>query len=885
MRLSIGASILVVAVCSVIFCGFLLRAGGWSVGRLVLHRLVLPSAERQLCSVKRKVSAGFAKSWQEDGDTVEQEDEACNLQHRQFMEAQGTGYWAETIQTTASEIVAKAHAELHFTQRIVLLGSTQKSERPFIGEDLIELGATRILGCAAAEAKEEKRETETETAAPTSPFRAWLIQGFSLANVLVGEFDNELFVIDTGDMPKSFVTMMEHFNKHSCGPPKPVSLVLISHYHTDHIGGIGGVYTYDKSLNYSKKPVVLAHEETAAAITQYFLVHPQSSLRRAQKQFGVSKHVTRARLKQEGAMSLMDNATTPGVISAGIGLSLDAVNPNNLSGDIHSLVQYPTHTWSTTQKVFKFHGHPIDMMKSPGETADQITFYLPSLRVYFIADNFYFAFPNIYPLRGGVFRNPADWWKSLDVFLNQYAKKTDVLAMGHTSPVLGTTLIILLVERYRDSIQFIRDQTIRLMNHLDDGDVIARNVARLFWRHFPKLNPLPYSKSMLKSMPILLMDPVMPFYGQLHWAAKAVVFRERGWFGGRVEEVNSHRVSLSARYRKLKYLIDSPDANILEAINQALSSFDCQWALELTTIAMAPRTHFGLPTSPTFEVCMDSPNTSETAELGDPDLREIFDDWRNQMCSANRTAASTWTPVLNTSLVSQEELLMESDADASGQDDGNAVCRPYTEEVTPSLRCARKQALWCLARRELPSSGRNWYVLDSLSDAHKDSDEADSIKTAHQFRNSFLGNAPDLINVLHSFPSRLEPGVMSFQNIPTVFRVHFIRDEEREIDDFQDFNKLAFGNDQVVDIISRNSILIIQEQPSTPVYRDPSDPNFIEIYTSWSVFRSLLLKVYPAGPLRMWARSEIWFKNDRPRTQRFRDFCKFLELLLAIEHE
>eukprot|EP01054_Gregarina_sp_Poly1_P005123 Gregarina_sp_Poly_1__5122@NODE_270_length_10308_cov_216_811151_g235_i0_p4_GENE_NODE_270_length_10308_cov_216_811151_g235_i0NODE_270_length_10308_cov_216_811151_g235_i0_p4_ORF_typecomplete_len287_score35_06_NODE_270_length_10308_cov_216_811151_g235_i09141774 len=286
---------------------------------------------------------------------------------------------------------------------------------------------------------------------------------------------------------------------------------------------------------------------------------------------------------------------------------------------------------------------------------------------------------------------------------------------------------------------------------------------------------------------------------------------------------------------------------------------------------MAPRTHFGRPTAPTFRVCLE-PDVA--TELDDPGLKTLFDEWRDSFCS-NRTTFDLW-------LDDPGEL--DLTAQSSGEDEeDDLLCRAFTDEMTPTLRCARKQALWCLARRELPSSGRNWYVVDSLDDMKKIQDESASIETATRFRTTFLSNAPDLISVLHSFPLRLEPGVISYQNIPTVIRIHFVQDETREVEDFASFDKLVFSENRTVDIISRNSILIIEDHDL--ITRDSQDPNFIEVWLRWSAFRKVLLKSYPAGPVRLWMQGGFWFENTRPRTQRFKDFCKIVELLLAIEHE
>ena len=157
---------------------------------------------------------------------------------------------------------------------------------------------------------------------------------------------------------------------------------------------------------------------------------------------------------------------------------------------------YPTKTF-TDQIEFEAAGHKVQLFHAPGETNDQLFVWLPEKKVLFPGDNFYKTFPNLYTIRGTPYRDLVGWVNSID--LMRYLEP-EYLVPSHTRPIVGKENINTLLTTYRDAIQFVHDQTVRLMNlGLDPNEIAERLVL-------PKhLGDSPYLKE---------------FYGTPEWSAK-----------------------------------------------------------------------------------------------------------------------------------------------------------------------------------------------------------------------------------------------------------------------------------------------------------------------------------------------------------------------------
>ena len=121
------------------------------------------------------------------------------------------------------------------------------------------------------------------------------------------------------------------------------------------------------------------------------------------------------------------------------------------------------------------------------------------------ADNIYKTFPNLFAIRGTPPRNCEHWFKSLDKVRRLRPKH---MVPSHTEPVSGEQEIHDIITHYRDAIQFINDQTCRLLNHGCEVDDIVERVC------------LPPS---LASHPYL-----QEHYGMVSWSVRSVITGQIG---------------------------------------------------------------------------------------------------------------------------------------------------------------------------------------------------------------------------------------------------------------------------------------------------------------------------------------------------------------------
>ena len=130
-------------------------------------------------------------------------------------------------------------------------------------------------------------------------------------------------------------------------------------------------------------------------------------------------------------------------------------------------------------------------------------------------DNIYKTFPNLYTIRGTTHRDVTGWIESLDLMKSFYP---EYLFPSHTRPVIGKNEINDIFITYRDAIQYIHDQTIRLMNAGYYPDEISEMIE------------LPQN---LSSSPFLY-----EFYGTVRWSVKSIFNGYLGWFNGNPAELD-----------------------------------------------------------------------------------------------------------------------------------------------------------------------------------------------------------------------------------------------------------------------------------------------------------------------------------------------------------
>jgi alkyl sulfatase BDS1-like metallo-beta-lactamase superfamily hydrolase len=107
-------------------------------------------------------------------------------------------------------------------------------------------------------------------------------------------------------------------------------------------------------------------------------------------------------------------------------------------------------------------GVTMNLVHVPSSAADQVAVFLPQHKILLSSELIPAQhFPTLYTLRGETYRDPADWYRSIDV-LRRFGAVA--IVPSKMPPVIGEDEVEEVMRNYRDAIQFVHDQTIRQMN-------------------------------------------------------------------------------------------------------------------------------------------------------------------------------------------------------------------------------------------------------------------------------------------------------------------------------------------------------------------------------------------------------------------------------------
>ena len=352
--------------------------------------------------------------------------------------------------------------------------------------------------------------------------------GYALANSILIEGENTNIIIDTTGTEETAREVKALFDAIN---PNPVESIIYTHNHADHTYG-ATVFAEGSS------PDIYAHSTTEIYLSRVIGILRPIISSRSNRMFG------NALPKEQ-------------VENNGIGPFLEIGRDGRKPG-----LLYPTKTF-TDQITFEAAGHKIQLFHAPGETNDQLFVWLPEKKALFPGDNFYKTFPNLYTIRGTPYRDLVGWVNSIDMM--RYLEP-EYLVPSHTRPIVGKEKINTLLTTYRDAIQFVHDQTVRLMNLGLDPNEIAEQLV------LPKhLGDSPYLKE---------------FYGTPAWSAKNVFSGYLGWFDGNPSTLKP--LPLKDEAEKMIQLSGDWDS-LFKVAEDAFLTDDFQWSLQLTDYLLRSR--------------------------------------------------------------------------------------------------------------------------------------------------------------------------------------------------------------------------------------------------------------------------------------------------------
>ncbi len=354
------------------------------------------------------------------------------------------------------------------------------------------------------------------------------LRGFDIANITLIEGKTGWIVVDALTSRESAQAAIAFAEQHL--GKKPVSGLVLTHAHADHFGGALGVLSQEDAAQ-RKVPIVAPAGFMEEATSENVLVGTAMG-RRSVYQFG--------RDLPRSAKGNVDTGLGKDVIYGSIGI----LTPTWLIYQANQPMQIDG-------VDFVFHNVPN------AECPAELSFSIPSKKLYDGAENLSQTMHNLLPIRGAKVRDALRWATYMEQALEQ-TRQAEVYIASHHWPIWGNANIQQFITMHRDVYKYTHDQTVRLMNAGYTPNEIADKVQ------------LP--KSLADFM------AVRGHYGDLRHNVKAVYQYYLGFFDGNPAHLNPLApTDVGKRYVDLAGGADKAIAAAQKAFDQG----DMRWAAEL----------------------------------------------------------------------------------------------------------------------------------------------------------------------------------------------------------------------------------------------------------------------------------------------------------------
>lgn len=352
--------------------------------------------------------------------------------------------------------------------------------------------------------------------------------GYGNANMTMVVGTNGVLLVDSMETEEAARQVLGDLRQFS---DKPIKALLYTHSHPDHSSGARGLL--DPFEVESGQVEIYAHERLAAGM-------------RGNPSFGL---VPRLRLAYQFGFDL--DWSADGRVEVGLGPVLHVGTPGFLP---------PTTVFQGTLDI-QVAGINLQLVEAPSESDDEIVIWFPDYGVLHGADVIQGeCLANLYALRGAV-RDPWQWIRAIDLMRGFDAQ---ALILGHGRPLEGRDEVEHLLLSYRDSMQYIHDQTVRLMARGYTPDELAEAVGELP----PRLRDHPW---------------LGEFYGTVKQTVRQIYNNYFGWFEGDPTFVDP----LPRRERSARYVaaMGGRDA-VVSMAERANGEGDYRWAAEILTYVL-----------------------------------------------------------------------------------------------------------------------------------------------------------------------------------------------------------------------------------------------------------------------------------------------------------
>jgi alkyl sulfatase BDS1-like metallo-beta-lactamase superfamily hydrolase len=268
----------------------------------------------------------------------------------------------------------------------------------------------------------------------------WCLVGNGLSNQTFVRGPEGIIAIDTGESVEEMRSALEHLRQVST---EPVVAVVYTHFH------------------YVNGTVALTEQEPITAIWG----HERITQNLERSAMEIAPAYSRGLVEQFG-IQLPDEGPD-GLVNVGLGLAYRMAHhapstPGYLPAD---------HTFADPVTV-TVAGLEMFVTPAPSDADDSVTLWFPHLNVA-VHNLVWPALFNIFAIRGEEYRDPRVLLNGLDHLRSLEAEH---LVATHGPPLSGSQQIEQRVTAYRDSIQFLWDQTVRWTNRGATGPELAHRI-------------------------------------------------------------------------------------------------------------------------------------------------------------------------------------------------------------------------------------------------------------------------------------------------------------------------------------------------------------------------------------------------------------------------
>lgn len=399
------------------------------------------------------------------------------------------------------------------------------------------------------------------------PGDVFQIRGFDLANMTLVYDGSGWIVLDvlttTETAASAWDTVVKVYLKDA-----PVHMVVYSHSHIDHYGGIGGLPIPKVASSPGDEGVVILAPEgfTRYAVSENIYAGTAMS-RRAAYQYGTS---------------LTPGET--GQVDCGLG-KIVAKGTNTILAPTYE-IGFDDYDKDKNYCTVTSGEVTLQLQFTPGtEAPAEMNVYLPARQLLFIAENCAGTLHNALTPRGAEVRDLLAWAAFLDQTLVTFPGMT-TLCSAHNWPRWGNDECIRFIEIQRHMYRYIHNATLHLVNLGYTIDEVGRMIGgedSSFTDTDGRFSDEPGHVISDTVAPLPIPDVFAGewcchgFYGTFNHNAKAVYQRYIGWYDGNPSHLNRHTPTGRAN----RYVAAFGATAVKTAAEEAFNKGDYAWAAEL----------------------------------------------------------------------------------------------------------------------------------------------------------------------------------------------------------------------------------------------------------------------------------------------------------------